>query len=73
MMVVGGGGYTIRNVARTWAYETGVVVGEDLAETLPFNDYMEYFGPEFKLAVPNNNMDNQNSPEYLQKTTCVLS
>ncbi|KAK4704251.1 hypothetical protein P7C70_g1964, partial [Phenoliferia sp. Uapishka_3] len=72
MMILGGGGYTIRNVARTWAYETGVVVGEDLDETLPFNDYMEYFGPEFKLAVPNNNMDNQNSPEYLQKTTAAV-
>ncbi|KAL8291679.1 hypothetical protein RQP46_001937 [Phenoliferia psychrophenolica] len=72
MMVLGGGGYTIRNVARTWAYETGVVVGEDMSETLPFNDYMEYFGPEFKLAVPNNNMDNSNSPEYLQKTTAAV-
>ncbi|KAM0749710.1 hypothetical protein T439DRAFT_37266 [Meredithblackwellia eburnea MCA 4105] len=72
MMVLGGGGYTIRNVARTWAYETGVCVGEDLSEQLPFNDYMEYFGPEFKLDVPNNNMDNQNSPEYLHKTTAAV-
>lgn len=29
-LVLGGGGYTMRNVARTWAYETGVVVGEDI-------------------------------------------
>jgi histone deacetylase 1/2 len=69
LIIVGGGGYTIRNVARTWAYETGVAVGEDLAEQLPYNDYIEYYGPEFKLAVPKNNMDNQNSVEYLQKTT----
>lgn len=46
--------------------------GEDLAEELPYNDYIEWYGPEFKLAVPNNNMENQNSPEYLQKTLCVL-
>ncbi|KAI5474278.1 histone deacetylase 1/2 [Pseudohyphozyma bogoriensis] len=67
-IVLGGGGYTIRNVARTWAYETGIVVGQELSETLPFNDYIEYYGPEFKLAVPRNNMDNQNSADDLQKT-----
>jgi histone deacetylase 1/2 len=29
-LVLGGGGYTMRNVARAWAYETGVVVGQEL-------------------------------------------
>ncbi len=27
LMVLGGGGYTVRNVARCWAYETGVCLG----------------------------------------------
>ena len=27
MLVVGGGGYTIRNVARCWTYETGCLLG----------------------------------------------
>lgn len=72
LIVLGGGGYTIRNVARTWAYETGVCVGVDLDETIPFNDYIEYYGPEFKLDVPSNNMDNQNSPEYLHNTTAAI-
>lgn len=69
LMIVGGGGYTVRNVARTWAYETGVAVGEQLDVNLPFNEYIEYFGPEFKLDVPANNMENYNSREYLEKTT----
>ena len=78
LMVLGGGGYTIRNVARTWAYETGVLAGVDLHETsphLPFNEYMEYFGPEFRMDVPNNNMDNQNSREYLDgiRSVCLDS
>lgn len=73
MIVVGGGGYNIRNVARTWAYETGVAVGVEMDEQLPFNEYIEYFGPEFKLAVPNNNMDNSNTREYLEKITYVFS
>lgn len=69
LIVLGGGGYTVRNVARAWAYETGVLVGEEMSEALPFNENLEYYGPEFKLAVPNNNMENQNSKEYLERTT----
>lgn len=40
-LVVGGGGYTMRNVARTWAFETGVLCGEQLDSELPYNDYYE--------------------------------
>lgn len=32
LMILGGGGYTIRNVARCWAYETGCLLGEDLPD-----------------------------------------
>lgn len=28
MLVLGGGGYKISNVARCWAYETGVILGQ---------------------------------------------
>jgi len=68
LVVLGGGGYTIRNVARTWAFETSVCLGphEELSlADLPYNEYMEYFGPNFKLEVPSNNMDNHNSIDYL--------
>ncbi|EFP80528.1 histone deacetylase 1/2 [Puccinia graminis f. sp. tritici CRL 75-36-700-3] len=68
LVVLGGGGYTIRNVARTWAFETSVCLGphEELSlADLPYNEYMEYFGPNFKLEVPSNNMDNHNSLDYL--------
>jgi len=43
------------------------------AEELPYNNYFEYFGPEYKLDVPSNNMANHNTPEYLQKMTQVSS
>ena len=65
LMCVGGGGYTVRNVARTWTYETGLLLGQHLAEDLPFNEYLQYFGPEYKLDVPETSMDNLNTPEYL--------
>ncbi|KHJ82393.1 hypothetical protein OESDEN_17914, partial [Oesophagostomum dentatum] len=37
MIVVGGGGYTLRNVARCWANETGVLVDVDLPNEIPEN------------------------------------
>jgi len=67
LLVLGGGGYTIRNVARAWAYETGIVVGKEMAQELPAGDYLEYYGPAYNLSVPASNMANANSREYLDK------
>ncbi|CAM1297178.1 HDAC2 (predicted), partial [Pycnogonum litorale] len=67
LLILGGGGYTIRNVARCWTYETAVALGIDIANELPYNDYFEYFGPDFKLHISPSNMANQNTPEYLEK------
>jgi histone deacetylase 1/2 len=66
-LVLGGGGYTMRNVARTWAYETGQLVGQEMGPELPYTDYYEYYSPDFELDVRPSNMDNANSPEYLEK------
>ena len=41
VIVLGGGGYTMRNVARAWAFETGQLVGIEMPRQLPFNDYYE--------------------------------
>lgn len=32
MLVLGGGGYTMRNVARCWCYETGRLLGQELPD-----------------------------------------
>ncbi|KAI1338729.1 histone deacetylase RpdA/Rpd3 [Xylariaceae sp. FL0016] len=66
-LVLGGGGYTMRNVARTWAFETGLLVDAQMDRTLPFNEYYEYYGPDYSLDVRASNMENANSPEYLEK------
>jgi len=68
MLVLGGGGYTLRNVPRCWTYETSVLTGEQVKDELPFNDYFEYFGPDYRLHLPVSNMENLNSREYLDKT-----
>ncbi|ROV99654.1 hypothetical protein VSDG_03109 [Cytospora chrysosperma] len=66
-LVLGGGGYTMRNVARTWAYETGRLVGVEMDPVLPYNEYYEYYGPDYELDVRPSNMENANSNEYLEK------
>ncbi|PHH93391.1 hypothetical protein CDD83_3704 [Cordyceps sp. RAO-2017] len=71
-LVLGGGGYTMRNVARTWAFETGVLVGQDMERTLPYNEYYEYYAPDFELNVRSSNMENSNSREYLEKITAAV-
>jgi histone deacetylase 1/2 len=47
-LVMGGGGYTIRNVARCWANETATVLGETLPDVIPPNDYIEYYRPDYR-------------------------
>lgn len=89
VLVLGGGGYTIRNVARCWSFETAVCVDTAISEgrelltkridgkktdqpydrlsELPYNDYLEYYGPDYRLFIPPSNMENLNSREYLDQ------
>ncbi|PWA15262.1 hypothetical protein CCH79_00008564, partial [Gambusia affinis] len=67
LLMLGGGGYTIRNVARCWTFETAVALDSSIPNELPYNDYFEYFGPDFKLHISPSNMTNQNTNEYLEK------
>ncbi|EOA26092.1 hypothetical protein CARUB_v10019514mg [Capsella rubella] len=62
LMVLGGGGYTLPNVARCWCYETAIAVGVQLDNDLPANDYMKYFRPDYNLHVLPTNRQNLNTP-----------
>jgi histone deacetylase 1/2 len=65
-LVLGGGGYTIRNVARCWAYETAVLLDRpDIPNEIPYNDYYEYYAPDFELHLNPEPMENLNSPDML--------
>jgi histone deacetylase 1/2 len=72
LLLLGGGGYTIRNVARAWTYETSIALGVEIPNELPYNDYFEYYGPDFKLHISPSNMPNQNANEYLEKIKTKL-
>ncbi len=70
MLVLGGGGYTVRNVSRCWTYETSVLLNAPISNDLPYNDFFEYYAPDFKLHLtPSPTQDNQNSPEQIQAIT----
>ncbi|KAJ4460666.1 putative Histone deacetylase 1 [Paratrimastix pyriformis] len=66
-LVLGGGGYTIRNVARCWAYETSLLLNTPISDDLPYNDYFQYYGPHFRLHITPQPVDNLNTPEMLEK------
>ena len=68
MLVVGGGGYTPRNVSRLWTYETGllndVLLPQEIPENIPFRDW---FGPDYSLhPVLDDLYENKNSKKFLE-------
>jgi histone deacetylase 1/2 len=62
LILLGGGGYTVKNVARVWTYETACALGieDSIDPNLPWNQYFEWFGPRYRLEVVENNMDDLN-------------
>lgn len=63
-LVLGGGGYTMRNVARTWAFETGILLNEQLDSQLPYNDYYEVRLSRFYAVKLQANSRQYFSPDY---------
>lgn len=66
-LVLGGGGYNIRSVARCWVYETALLLDTAIDDTIPFNDYWQYFEPDHNLHFPKTDLDDQNSRDYIDK------
>lgn len=67
LLVLGGGGYTLTNVARCWAYETAVLCGGDPDVNIPEdNPFYTYFSPTYSLnPVFRRKFTNKNDKEYL--------
>lgn len=67
MLVLGGGGYTPRNVSRLWCYETSVLndvtLDSKIPDTVPSR---EWFGPDYSLHPSlDGRLDNKNLKRYL--------
>jgi histone deacetylase 1/2 len=54
LILLGTGGYTVKNVAWTWTYKTACALGveKDIDLNLPWNEYFEWFSPHYRLKVP---------------------
>lgn len=53
---------------RCWTYETSVLLGlgDDIHDRLPDNEYLEYFGPDYKLQISTSNMENMNKKQDIE-------
>ncbi|KAG8967149.1 histone deacetylase [Tulasnella sp. 419] len=49
LLVLGGGGYTIRNVSRCWTYETSLLLNTEVPEPLPDTPFNHFFAPDHAL------------------------
>ena len=67
LLLLGGGGYTMRNVSRAWAYETGLATGVELG---PGKRYFLYLFPNYSLIdsfradIPVNEYYEYFGPDY---------
>ncbi|VDP75613.1 unnamed protein product [Echinostoma caproni] len=69
LLVLGGGGYTVRNVARCWAYETAVLLDQEnsISVDLPYTPYISFFYPDYKLLPDlTTKLENANTRQYLE-------
>lgn len=67
LLVLGGGGYTIRNVSRCWTYETSILLDTQLSEQLPDTPFNRFFSPDYTLHPKIvKKVDNMNTPKSLE-------
>lgn len=67
ILVLGGGGYTVRNVARCWTFETSLLLSTEVSNEMPYTEYFEYFAPDFTLHPDvSTRIENQNPRPYLE-------
>lgn len=69
MILIGGGGYSLRNVARCWTYETSVALGIEIDNKIPDNEYSIYYHPIGQIHAPVSNQENLNSRSEIEQTT----
>lgn len=70
ILLIGGGGYTLRNVPRCWVYETSLATGVEIDDNIPESSlYRSYFEPDLKIHMPVSNMENKNTKEKMEKLT----
>jgi histone deacetylase 1/2 len=66
-------------VARCWAYETAVLLNREgdtatggIGNEIPYNDYYEYFAPDYELHLTPEPMENANGKDVLDSVRTEL-
>lgn len=75
LLVLGGGGYKIVNVARCWTYETAVLLGQaqNMQSDMPPNEYYELFKPDYSLFIKKDtSMRNENTTQKCDKLRTMV-
>ena len=54
------------------AMVAAVLLDTEVPDELPFNEYFEYYGPDYRLHIQPSNMENFNSHKYLEDTKYEL-
>ncbi|CRK98232.1 CLUMA_CG011595, isoform A, partial [Clunio marinus] len=68
LMLLGGGGYTVKNVSRCWTYETSIALNVDIPDDMPHNEYFEHFKPNYKLHIKRDrNEKNMNTKKDIER------
>ncbi|KAG1368106.1 putative Histone deacetylase [Cocos nucifera] len=63
---------SFRGLYRPVIQKTAVAVGVEPDNKLPYNEYYEYFGPDYNLHIEPQNLENRNSPQDLERMRDVL-
>lgn len=73
ILLLGGGGYTVENVARCWTYETSICLDEELPNDLPITDFYCKYGQgldheNYKLHLkPPSTVPNLNDKNFVEE------
>lgn len=65
LLILGGGGYKISNVSRSWTYETSIIIGKEISNKIPFNIYWQKYKKSFKLNFKVSKSLDRNSKKNL--------
>ncbi|KAJ4890372.1 Histone deacetylase 7 [Raphanus sativus] len=65
LMLLGGQGHTLGNVARSWCCQTAVAVGKELKDNRHITVGDECFAPDYQLHIEPHPMEDLNTDEYI--------
>lgn len=69
LALIGGGGYSLRNVARCWTYETSVALGVEISNEIPQNEYSLYYHPSNTIHAQVSNQEDHNTRQDVELNT----